>query len=60
MRGGPSPEYEISLKTGSAILANLPEEYEPIDIFISKDGAWHAGGLEKNPYKILKTIDVAI
>ena len=38
LRGGPSPEYDVSLKTGSTILANLPEEYEPIDIFISKEG----------------------
>jgi len=60
LRGGPSAEYEVSLKTGGAILANLPEEYEPLDIFISKDGAWHTGGQEKNPYNILKTVDVAI
>ena len=60
MRGGPSPEYEISLNTGSTVLANLPEEYEPIDIFISKEGVWHTAGLEKDPYKILKSVDVAI
>jgi D-alanine-D-alanine ligase len=60
LRGGPSPEYDVSLKTGGTILANLPEEYEPLDIFISKDGAWHNGGVEKEPYKILKTIDVAV
>ncbi|MEK7635366.1 MAG: hypothetical protein AAB446_02985 [Patescibacteria group bacterium] len=60
LRGGPSPEYDVSLKTGGAVLANLPEEYEPLDIFISKDGEWHARGLQKNPYDILKTIDVAI
>jgi D-alanine-D-alanine ligase len=60
LRGGPSPEYEVSLKTGGTILSNLPEEYEPLDIFISKDGFWHIGGLQKNPYDILKTIDVVI
>lgn len=60
LRGGPSPEYDISLKTGGVILANLPEEYEPLDIFISKDGIWHVSGLQKNPYDILKTIDVAV
>lgn len=58
LRGGPSPEYEVSLKTGATILANLPEEYEPIDILISKEGAWYTMGTEKNPYDILKTIDV--
>ena len=60
LRGGPSPEYEVSLNTGKTILANLPEEYEPLDIFISKEGAWHAGGLERDPYRILRTIDVAV
>ena len=60
LRGGPSPEYEVSLNTGKTILANLPEEYEPLDIFISKDGAWHTAGFEKNPYDILKTIDVVV
>jgi D-alanine-D-alanine ligase len=60
LRGGPSLEYEVSLNTGRTILANLPDEYEPLDIFISKDGAWHTSGLQKNPYDILKTIDVVV
>ena len=60
LRGGPSPEYEVSLNTGRVILANLPDEYEPLDIFISKDGAWHTSGQQKNPYDILKTIDVVV
>lgn len=58
LRGGPSPEYDVSLNTGKTILANLPDEYEPLDIFISKDGIWHTAGLEKPPYDILKTADV--
>jgi len=60
LRGGPSPEYEVSLKTGSNILANLPDEYEPLDIFISKNGLWHEKGLEKKPEKILSRIDIVI
>lgn len=60
LRGGPSPEYEVSLGTGQAILANMPEEYEPLDIFISKEGVWHTSGAEKNPYDILKTVDVVV
>lgn len=59
LRGGPSAEYEISLKTGENILANLPQEkYAPVDIFISKDGMWHWKGLPTNPEKILRNIDV--
>ncbi len=60
LRGGPSPEYDVSLKTGSNILANMPDGYEPLDIFISKDGIWHMYGFEKDPYQILKTVDVAV
>jgi len=60
LRGGPSSEYEVSLNTGKTILMNLPEEYDPLDIFISKEGVWHMSGIEKNPYKILKTVDVVI
>lgn len=60
MRGGPSPEYDVSLKTGSNIIANLPEEYEPVDIFISRNGVWHDKGLEKSPENILRRVDVVI
>jgi len=60
LRGGPSPEYEVSLNTGKTILANLPDEYEPLDILISKGGLWHIGGLEKSPYDILKGVDVVV
>jgi D-alanine-D-alanine ligase len=60
LRGGPSPEYEVSLKTGQNILKNLEEKYIPIDIFISKEGIWHENGFEKNHENILKKIDLAI
>lgn len=60
LRGGPSPEYEVSLNTGKAILSNLPEEYEPLDIFISKNGIWHEKGFEKTPESILKRVDMII
>lgn len=60
LRGGPSPEYEVSLKTGSTILSNLSDQYVPIDVIISKDGQWHTGGLQKSPYQILKSVDVVL
>jgi len=31
-RGGPSSEYDISLKTGANVLKFLPEKYEGVDI----------------------------
>lgn len=58
MRGGPSKEYDVSLSSGANVLEVLSETYRPIDIFISKDGAWHMHGLEKTPAQILKNVDV--
>jgi D-alanine-D-alanine ligase len=62
LRGGPSSEYEVSLKTGGQVLATLremPETYEPLDVFISKNGEWHLGGLVQEPHEVLKRTDVA-
>lgn len=58
LRGGPSDEYDVSLKSGGAILQSMPEHYLPVDIFISRDGVWHLGGIEKTPDKILPHVDV--
>jgi D-alanine-D-alanine ligase len=59
LRGGPSDEYEVSLKTGAAVIKNLPEKYMPIDVFISKNGVWYLGGIERPHERILNHIDVA-
>lgn len=59
MRGGPGSEYDISLQTGQTVLTNLPrEKYYPIDIYISKNGEWFTGGVEKKPGKIIESVDV--
>jgi len=62
-RGGPSGEYEVSLKTGggiiSALLQSFPLKYQLRDVFISRDGEWHMNGLPSTPQQILKDIDVA-
>ena len=58
IRGGPSPEYEVSLKTGSDVLKSLPEKYHPVDIFIDKKGVWHISGIPKTPDKIANHVDV--
>jgi D-alanine-D-alanine ligase len=59
LRGGPSSEYEVSLKTGDTVLKALPSKYEGIDILISRDGVWHVSGVEKTPEEALRHIDVA-
>ena len=59
LRGGPSSEYEVSLKTGAGVLANLPEDYESIDVLIDKAGVWHIGGVPFIPHNLHKRADVA-
>src|SRR3989338_1452222 len=58
LRGGPSSEYEVSLKTGENVLKFLPSRYEGRDILLTRDGKWHFDGLENPPDKIFRHIDV--
>jgi D-alanine-D-alanine ligase len=61
LRGGPSREHEVSLKTGAAILANLPEErYITRDIYIDKAGQWHDRGKATSPERVLRQLDVVL
>lgn len=57
LRGGPSSEYDVSLKTGLAVIKNLPSKYQPHDIFIDKNGDWHSGGIARSPERILRKLD---
>lgn len=60
LRGGPSSEYEISLKSGANVLSALNQEkHRPVDIFIDRQGRWHVYGIEMAPQKALQGIDVA-
>ena len=59
IRGGPSSEYDVSLKTGAMVLRHLPEEkYEVHDLLITKDGEWHWRGIPVSPDKISRHFDV--
>jgi D-alanine-D-alanine ligase len=61
LRGGPSREHEVSLKSGAAILANLPEpRYTARDIYIDKQGAWHLFGKPIPPARALRQLDAAL
>lgn len=60
IRGGRDPMYDTSIKTGAYILKILSQTHNPLDIFISKDGSWYVQGLERNPDRILKNLDVVI
>jgi D-alanine-D-alanine ligase len=63
LRGGPSHEYDVSLKTGANILNIVREKdhkYEAYDIFIDRDGNWHIDGAPINPHDIVHKIDFVI
>ncbi len=61
LRGGKSSEHEVSLRSGQAILKNLPEDrYTARDIYIDKQGTWHLAGVPTSPERVLPSIDVAI
>ena len=59
LRGGPSSEYEVSLKTGAHVLESLaPEKYDARDVFIDRTGVWHLHGAPSTPEQILQGVDV--
>lgn len=61
LRGGPSHEFDVSLKTGAALLNALSENnYKVLDIFIDKEGVWHQSGRASNPNQILRQVDVVL
>ncbi len=62
LRGGPSSEFDVSLKTGGAILSalrdNFSDEYQVIDIFIDQKGIWHIDGIAIKPEQAIHRVDV--
>ena len=61
LRGGASSEYNLSLKTGAAIIDNLAlERYEAHDIFIDRKGMWHVRGRPVSPMRALTRVDVVL
>lgn len=59
LRGGPSAEYEVSLKTGQSVLEHLNRDrYDVKDIFIDRTGEWHMRGMPVQATRVLDQIDV--
>lgn len=59
LRGGPSSEYDVSLKSGAAVLNALRKlEYPHKDITITKGGDWLESGIVRSPENALSAIDV--
>ena len=61
LRGGPSREHEVSLRSGATILANLPEErYLARDIYIDRQGQCHDRCRATTPERVLRLRDVVL
>lgn len=59
LRGGPSSEYEVSLKTGAAALAHIPQDrFAPFDIFVDRGGVWFVNGCARAPHAIMHDADI--
>ena len=59
LRGGPSGEYDVSLRSGAAVLKALRElGYPTKDITISKSGEWLESGMVRSPETTLNATDV--
>jgi len=61
LRGGPSGEHDVSLKTGTALLRALADSpYELHDIFIDRAGEWHRDGVPIAPERLPHIADVVL
>lgn len=59
LRGGPSAESVVSLKTGESVLKNLPKDkYFSHDIILSRNGEWYFDSKPSHPEKIFRSVDV--
>ncbi len=58
LRGGPSTEHEVSLKTGENVLKFLPEKYEGVDLLLAKDGRLYANKKPINLHQLRYFADV--
>lgn len=57
LRGGPSSEHEVSLKTGKSVINQLRNDYHVTDIIIDHDGNWLLSGVAIEPHKAVRHID---
>ena len=61
LRGGPSREHEVSLRSGAAMLSALPEDrYAVRDIYIDRERVWHDRGRPVEPERVLRQTDVVL
>ncbi|MEK7531123.1 MAG: D-alanine--D-alanine ligase [Patescibacteria group bacterium] len=57
LRGGPSEEHDVSLKTAHTVRTHLSGRARCIDIYIDKAGTWHVRGVPTTPDRALTGAD---
>jgi len=57
LRGGPSEEHAVSLKTGESALSALAKKHSVSDIVLGKNGEWYLDGRPAYPEKIFRSVD---
>src|SRR3989344_5594248 len=59
--GGKSTEHEISIITGLQVFNNVDrEKFEPIAVYITKDGRWFAGDPKLEKVETYKDLNKAV
>lgn len=59
VRGGPSSEYDVSLRSGATILRHLStQKYEPVDILLTRKGEWIVEGLMTDLSTLANRVDI--
>lgn len=62
LRGGVSPEYDVSLASGANVFAALSQDlshkYKPVDMLVTRDGKWHIGGVPATRESIRDQVDI--
>jgi len=59
LRGGPSEEYQVSMRTGANVLRAIKNIGNPVtDVVITKKGEWLQSGIVKKPEQVLASTDI--
>lgn len=62
VRGGTGDYHTVSVRKGGEIISHISErmsdKYKAVDIFIDKNGNWHANGLPIVPADLVRKVDL--
>jgi len=58
LRGGPSSEYDVSMRSGRDVMDELVDLYNIIDIVVDKEANWFSKGIQATPLNVCATVDL--